>query len=79
MIRSLGTLLYGVVAAALIVIVAILAAIYVIGLAGKAALFGEPRMTLAMRIFERVNQQRKKHSTDITHITPDNGETNGGV
>lgn len=72
MIRSLGTLLFGVVVAVGIVVVAGLAAIYVLGLAAKAALFGEPRASLAMKVLERVIRKGNS-STDITHITPRNG------
>lgn len=60
-----------------IVVVASVAAIWVIGMAAKAALFGEPRATLAMKIIERAMQGRKVTSTDITHITPENEGENG--
>lgn len=71
MIRSLMTLAYGVVVAALVVVVAVCAAVWVIGLAAKAAIFGEPRISLAMKIMERLSKARKVAPTDITHITPD--------
>jgi hypothetical protein len=67
MIRSVTTLLAGVAIAVLIIVVAAVAAIGVVGLAVKAALFGEPRATLAMKVFERVIQR----PTVITHITPE--------
>jgi hypothetical protein len=78
MLRSLGTFVYGVIVAALVVAVAVLTAIYIIGVSTRAALFGEPRITLATRIIQRMNQQRKKHPTDITHITPNNREPSDG-
>ena len=70
MIRSLTTLVYGIMVAVLVLTVSVMAAIYIIGLAAKAALFGEPRTTLAMKIFERLS----KSQTDITDITSNKGE-----
>lgn len=70
MIRSLTTLVYGIMVAVLVIVVSVMAAIYVIGLAVKASLFGEPRTTLAMKLFERII----KSQTDITHITPEKSE-----
>lgn len=70
MIRSLTTLVYGIMVAVLVVTVSVMAAVYIIGLAAKAALFGEPRTTLAMKILERLS----KSQADITHITPEKGE-----
>lgn len=71
MIRSVTTLAYGVVLAALVIAAALLTAIWVLGMAAKAALFGEPRATLAVKLLERMMRERKSNSTDITHITPD--------
>lgn len=78
MIRSLMTLFFGVVVAALIIATALLAAVWVIGMAAKAALFGEPRMSLVMKLWERANRERKTNRTDITHITPDNQQASEG-
>lgn len=72
MIRSLTTLIYGVAIAALVIVVAVFIAVSVIGLAAKAALFGEPRISLAVKLMERLS--RKTGPTDITHITPKTGE-----
>lgn len=72
MIRSVTTLLFGVLLAVLIVATALLAAVWVIGMAGKAALFGEPRMSLAMKVFERLQKGMKTDHSDITHITSEN-------
>lgn len=65
MIRGLRTLVVGVLIAALVLVVASVAAVYVIGLATKAALFGEPRASLAVKIFQRL--------TDNTRITHNSG------
>lgn len=73
MLRSLGTLIYGIVVAVLIIAVSLFAAVWVIGLAAKGALFGEPRISLAVKIFERLRQQLSS-PTDITHITPEKSE-----
>lgn len=70
MIRAITTLVYGIMLAVLVVAVAILASIWVLGMAVKAALFGEPKASLVMKILERIMKER--HSTDITHITPEN-------
>lgn len=70
MIRSVTTLATGVAIAVLIIVVAVLAAIGVIGLSAKAALFGEPKASLALRLFDRF----KNHTTDISPITHNNGE-----
>lgn len=72
MIRSVTTLAYGIVLAALVVAVSLLAAVWVLGMAAKAALFGEPRASLAVKLFERMMKERKTSLTDITHITPEN-------
>lgn len=74
MIGSLKTLATGIGVAVLVLVVAVLAAIGIIGLATKAALFGEPRITLAVKVFERVLQGLKTESTDITRITSNQGE-----
>jgi hypothetical protein len=74
MIRAVTTLVYGIVLAVLVVAVAILASIWVLGMAAKAALFGEPKSSLAMKVVERIMKER--NSTDITHITPETEETN---
>lgn len=74
MIRSVTTLAYGVILAALVIAAALLAAVWVLGMAAKAALFGEPRASLAVKLFERAMSQRKTDSTDITRITPNNKE-----
>lgn len=70
MIRSVTTLIHGIILAALVIAVALLAAVWVLGMAAKAALFGEPRATLAVKLFERMVKERRNSSTDITHITP---------
>jgi hypothetical protein len=71
-IRSLGTLLLGVTLAALIIVVSFLTAIYILGLTAKAALFGEPRATLAVKLFQRMMKEKDKVDySDITHITPE--------
>lgn len=70
MIRSVTTLIYGIVLAVLVIAIAILASVWVLGMAAKAALFGEPKASLAMKVFERVMKERKP--TGITHITPEN-------
>lgn len=67
MIRGLRTLVIGVLIAALVIVVASLAAAYVIGLAAKAALFGEPRASLAVKMFQRLTD-----NTGITHNQQDN-------
>lgn len=72
MIRSVTTLAYGVILAALVIAVALLAAVWVLGMAVKAALFGEPRASLAVKLFERAMREKKTSPTDITVITPDN-------
>lgn len=77
MIRSLTTLVYGVVVAALVILTALTAALWIIGMAVKAALFGEPRATIAMKLFERMMAARKD-LTDITDISPNNGEDEEG-
>lgn len=74
MIRSVTTLIYGIVLAVLVVAVAILASVWVLGMAAKAALFGEPKSSLAMKVLERVMKERKP--TGITHITPENEQNN---
>lgn len=76
MIRSLTTLVYGVVIAVLVIIVAVFAAVWVIGMSAKAALFGEPRISLAMKMMERMSKARKVPPTNITHITSNSGEGN---
>jgi hypothetical protein len=65
---------YGIVIAVLVISTALLAAVWVIGMAAKAALFGDPKASLVMKLFERA----KASSTDITNITPDNRDKNGG-
>jgi hypothetical protein len=72
MIRSVTTLIYGIILAALVIATALLASIWILGMAAKAALFGEPRATLAVKLFERVMRERKTKSTDITVITSEN-------
>lgn len=73
MIKSLITLVYGIAVAVLVIAVALLASVWIIGLAAKAALFGEPRISLAMKVFQRISKAQKMDPTDITHITPNNG------
>lgn len=70
MIRSVTTLVQGIVLAALTIAVALLAAVWILGMAVKAALFGEPRATFAVKLFERMMKERKQQLTDITDITP---------
>lgn len=71
MIRSVTTLIHGIILAALTISVALLAAVWIIGMAVKAALFGEPRATFAVKLFERMMKERKQQLTDITVITPE--------
>lgn len=71
MIRSITTLFYGVALAALVIGAALLAAVWVLGMSVKAALFGEPRATLMVKLFERAMKERKSNPTDITDITPE--------
>lgn len=74
MIRAITTLVYGIMLAVLVIAVAIMASVWVLGMAAKAALFGEPKASLAMKVLERVMKER--NSTDITHITPETEEIN---
>lgn len=76
MIRAITTLVYGIMLAVLVVAVALIASVWVLGMAAKAALFGEPKASLAMKILERI--MKEKNSTDITHITPENNQQNIG-
>lgn len=78
MIRAITTLVFGVLLAIVIIATAFAAAVWVIGMAGKAALFGEPKASLAMKLFERVNRRDKTDRTDITHITPVNKQASEG-
>lgn len=71
MIRSVTTLIYGVILTALVIAAALLTAAWVLGMAAKAALFGEPRATLFVKLFERMMKERKTQLTDITVITPE--------
>lgn len=66
MIRGVYTLVLGVIIAAVIITVAIIAAVGVIGLAAKTALFGEPRKPFALQVIERASGRRhaKSLSTD---------------
>lgn len=75
MIRAITTLVYGIVLAVMVVAVALLASLWVLGMAAKAALFGEPKASLAMKVLERVMKERS-HS-DITHITPETEDNSG--
>lgn len=73
MIRSVTTLVYGIAVAVLVILTALAAAIWIVGMSAKASLFGEPRSTLAIKVFERLMKARQD-LTDITDITPNNGE-----
>lgn len=73
MIRSLKTLIYGLGIAVLVMLVAVAATLYVIGLTAKAVLFGDPRMTLFAKIIERANRKEKTNPPDITNLTPNTG------
>ena len=76
MIRALQTLVYGIAVAVLIVVVAVASAVWVIGLSAKAALFGDPRASLAVKIISRLQEVSKQQSADITRISAHNGDDN---
>lgn len=78
MIKAVTTFVFGVLLAVLIIATALAAAVWVIGMAGKAALFGDPKSSLAMKVFERMYERSKTDRTDITHITPTNNQASEG-